>query len=281
MTVQHAQIPQILTKKKLPKRLSKDENPVLQQGDKVVYGVIRMHMDDSRTCYPSIATIKMYAHCGQKFVEESIARLIKAGFMELSKIKLKNGKWSNLYRFPETEFDKTFDMFTIDFLKMNLPIHLKEYIMDLQSGMYEKESGIGKVSYANLTIENKTGWSQKDIEKFDKLLCDMNALSKIPSGKIDQAGFPIMIREFDLTALNQAKLWIKAVNEQLATTQNYVEEVDNKVNKLESNQYATNAQIKAMQKEINMLTNRVSKYESILVAHGINPEIDDKNFPFD
>lgn len=48
-------------------------------------------------------------------------------------------------------------MFTIDFLKMNLPIHLKEYIMDLQSGMYEKESGIGKVSYANLTIENKTG----------------------------------------------------------------------------------------------------------------------------
>ena len=92
MTVQHAQIPQILTTKKIKPKNENDPPPILKPGDKVVYGVIRMHMDDSRTCYPSIATIKMYAHCGQKFITEAIERLIKAGFIELGKIKLSNGK---------------------------------------------------------------------------------------------------------------------------------------------------------------------------------------------
>ena len=92
MTVQHAQIPQILTEKKRKQKNVNDPSPILKPGDKVVYGVRRMHMDDSRTCYPSITTIKKYAHCGQQFISESILRLINAGFMELSKIKLKNGK---------------------------------------------------------------------------------------------------------------------------------------------------------------------------------------------
>ena len=38
------------------------------------------------------------------------------------------------------------------------------------------------------------------------MLTNMRILEKFPSGKVDQAGLPIMIREFDLTALNQAKL---------------------------------------------------------------------------
>lgn len=265
MTVQHAQIPQILTEKKLPKKKDADEAPILNQGDKVVYGVIRMHMDEDRTCYPSIATIKKDAHCGQKFVTEAIERLVNAGFIQVGKKKLDNGKWSNLYRFPITEFDKKFDMFTIDFLKLNLPIHLKEYLMDLQPNMYEKESGHGKISYAEETISNKTGWTPAQIKKFDNTLLNLGWLEMIPSGKIDKAGFPIMIRDYDLEPIKQAKLWIKAVNEQLINTQNQLEEIDDKV---EQNQEQT----KAIAKELNIVKRKLDSYEKALIAHGIKPE---------
>lgn len=267
MTVQHAQIPQILTEKKLKSKYDVNFIPILKPGDKVVYGVIRLHMDETRTCYPSIATIKRYAHCGQKFVEEAIQRLVKAGFIELGKIKLANGKWANLYRFPITEFDKTFEMFTIDFLKQNIPIHLKEYLMDMQSSMFEKETGIGKVSHSNLAISDKTGWSMSEIKKFDDTLMDLGWLSVIPSGKIDQAGIPIMIKEFNLDAIKQAKLWIKAVNEQLTTTQNQIDEVDDRLSVYEKK---TDAQIKVLQKEINSLLKKTERYEKLITANGID-----------
>lgn len=266
MTVQHAQIPQILTeKKRIPTKIG-DPIPVLKPGDKVVYGVIRMHMDESRTCYPSITTIKKYAHCGQKFIEESIQRLINAGFIEVGKIKLTNGKWSNLYRFPITEFDKTFEMFTIDFLKQNIPIHLKEYLMDIQSSMFEKETGIGKVSHSDLTISDKTGWSISEIKKFDDALMNFGWLEVIPSGKVDQSGLPIMIKEFNLDAIKQAKLWIKAVNEQLIATQNQLDEVDNKINAVQTK---SDMEVKILQKEMNSMQKRLSNYEKILIAHGL------------
>lgn len=275
MTVQHAQIPQILTKKKLPKEKDEDPEPELMPGDKVIYGAIRLHMDETRTCYPSIATIKRIAHCGQKHVEDATQRFIKSGLIKISKKKLENGKWTNLYIFPKTEFDNQFDMFTKEFLTMNLPLLLKEYIMDLQTSMYEKDTGIGKVSHADVTIQEKTGWSLKEIKKFDNLLIEMDALSKIPSGKVDQAGFPIMIREFNLDVLHQAKLWIKAVNEQLVATQNQIEEVDDKVDNLVS---VNAAQYKEMQKEITRLNNRMERYEKALVANGINPNTIQKEF---
>jgi len=244
-------------------------------GDKVIYGVIRIHMDETRTCYPSIATIKSFAHCGQKRIEEAIERFVKAGLLKVYKKKLNNGKWTNLYEFPETPFDNQFDMFTKDFLTMNLPILLKEYVMDMQTSMWEKDTGIGKVSYADETIMDKTGWSLKEIKKFDNLLTNMEALNKTPSGKIDRAGLPIMIREFDLKVLNQAKLWVKAVNEQLTATQNHVEEVDNKIDNLST---ITAAQYREMQKEITRLNNRMERYENALMVHGIDPETIQKEY---
>jgi len=122
---------------------------------------------------------------------------------------------------------------------------------------------------------DKTGWSLKEIKKFDNLLTNMEALNKIPSGKIDRAGLPIMIRKFDLKVLNQAKLWVKAVNEQLTATQNHVEEVDNKIDNLST---ITAAQYREMQKEITRLNNRMERYENALMVHGIDPETIQKEY---
>jgi len=92
MNIQHAQIPQNLTELKRPKIKDSDPEPQLFPGDKVIYGVIRIHMDETRTCYPSIATIKSFAHCGQKRIEEAIERFVKAGLLKVYKKKLNNGK---------------------------------------------------------------------------------------------------------------------------------------------------------------------------------------------
>lgn len=113
---------------------------------------------ETRSCYPSIRTIKSYAHCGQKAIESAIERLQKAGVLKLGKTKLKNGKWSNLYEFPETKFDEHFERFTHEFLKMDIPLHLKEYIMDLQEHLFiHKETASGDCSQSNLTLAKTTG----------------------------------------------------------------------------------------------------------------------------
>lgn len=48
-------------------------------------------------------------------------------------------------------------MFTDDFLDMDLPINVKEYYMDIQRYMYDKESGVGKIGYTNTKLAELTG----------------------------------------------------------------------------------------------------------------------------
>lgn len=153
--MQHTEVPNELTKMKLS---IDDKKPILKQGDKLIYALIRMHMDNTtRKAFPSIDTIRKYAHCRKKVVLEAIERLKDAGLIEISSTKLPNGKVSNLYEIKKTEFDASFERFTPEFLKDDLAFHLKEYLMDSQQYMLDKDKGIGNVSQSNLTIAKNTG----------------------------------------------------------------------------------------------------------------------------
>ena len=102
--MQHTEIPNKLTALKISNPKENIE-PLLEPGDKVIYAIIRMHMNQSnRQCFPAISTIKKYAHCGQKKVEEAINRLKKAKLIDVGTVKLSNGKYSNLYTVKETSF---------------------------------------------------------------------------------------------------------------------------------------------------------------------------------
>ena len=138
-----------------------NENPerILQHGDKVVYAAIRRYMnEETRVCYPSISKIKQKAGCGQTKVEEAIKRLVQAGFIKVFKKPIPaTGKLSWFYEFNNSNFDKHFEMFTDAFLDLDLPINVKEYYMDIQRYLYDKDSGVGKISFSNTKISELTG----------------------------------------------------------------------------------------------------------------------------
>lgn len=91
--MQHSEVPHEIDKKKEAYNDSENSERILQHGDKVIYAAIRLYMNaETRTCFPSIELIKKKTNCGYAKVTTAIKRLIDAGFMELRKTKLPNGK---------------------------------------------------------------------------------------------------------------------------------------------------------------------------------------------
>lgn len=205
--MQHTEIPNELTYRKIS--VFDNENPqrILKPGDKIIYASIRRFMNsETRECYPSIAKIKEKTGCGQNKIYDAINRLIEAGFIEKKKKLTPSGKWSNYYYFPETEFDKHFEMFTNDFLDLNLPTNIKEYYMDIQQYLYDKDTGAGKCSFNNTTIASKLGLSVPSVKKYNTYLIEHGFLSEENTGNYDSSGLPVVLKNFDLTALKQVDL---------------------------------------------------------------------------
>ncbi len=209
--MQHTEVPHELDNRQ--ERLSKTEEDIknhperiLQPGDKIVYAAIRSFMDETRSCYPSFPKIKERAKCGQAKIEEAIQRLVKAGLMKIQVTTSGKGHNCNLYIFPETEFDKHFEMFTIDFLKLDIPINIKEYYMSIQKYMYDKESGIGKIGYTNTRLADLTGLTVKTVRKYNNYLISKNLLQEEPTGNYDASGLPIVQKQFSLNGFQQAAL---------------------------------------------------------------------------
>lgn len=48
-------------------------------------------------------------------------------------------------------------MFSSDFFDLDIPINIKEYYMDIQKYMYDKETGIGKIGYSDTKLAELTG----------------------------------------------------------------------------------------------------------------------------
>lgn len=234
--MQHTEIPHELDN--LQERLSKTEEDIknhperiLQSGDKIVYASIRSFMDETRTCYPSISKIKERAKCGQAKILSAIKRLEKAGFIKTSYKKLDNGKISHFYQFPKTKFDESFEMFTLDFLLLDIPANIKEYYMDIQKYMYGKDSGVGRIGYSNTKLSELTGISLPSIKKYNNYLIAHGFLEEEPTGQYDNAGLPVIKKEFNLNTFQQAMLWAKAVTQQVQENTEDINEVKEKLDK--------------------------------------------------
>lgn len=192
----------------------------LTKGDKLVFASIKRYMNkDTRSCFPAIRTVAKKLKCSDTKVQNAIYRLENAG---LIKIKREEGK-SNSYWFPP-ETDK-FEMFTDEFLDMDLNIKVKEYYMDIQPYLYGKESGVGKTTYSNTKLAELTGLSIPTIKKYNTILIEKNLLCEEVTDKRDTAGLPIVQKSFDLNGLQQAALWVKAVTEQVTTNTADIEDL--------------------------------------------------------
>ena len=182
---------------------------------------------DTRTCFPSLKTVSDKLHCSESKIQKAIYRLEQAG---LIKITREEGK-SNSYWFPP-ETDK-FEMFTEEFLDLDLDLKVKEYYMDLQPFLYGKETGVGKTTLSNARLADYIGLSPATVKKYNTILIEKGLLAEEVTGNTDEAGLPIVQKSFDLQKLNQAALWVKAVTEQVTTNTEDIEVLKKKVAALE------------------------------------------------
>lgn len=194
--MQHVEIPNELINLKRQNRL--------EQGDQVIFAAIKKYMNSStRECFPSITTISRTLGCSRSKIIAAIDRLCDCNLLQ----KKSNGPGvHNTYIFVRTEFDNFFEMFTDDFLKIDMPLNIKEYYMGIQQFLYGKETGIGKCSFSNTEIAEKLGISVLSVKKYNTYLIEHNFLEEETTDKIDEAGLPVIQKNFDLTTLNQAAL---------------------------------------------------------------------------
>ena len=174
----------------------------IEHGDKIIYASIRRYMNaTTRECFPALNTIATTLKCSINKVRSAIERLVNAGLIN----KCSDGR-KNHYYFPESEFDKRFEMFTDEFLDMDLPLNVKEYYMDIQQYLYGKDTGIGKCALSNAELARRTGWTTISIKKYNTILIEKNLLEEEETAQKDEAGFPIIQKCVDLQVLNQAIL---------------------------------------------------------------------------
>ena len=248
--MKHTEIPNAISEQKVS--LYDDENPkrILETGDKVIYASIRRYMNnETRECFPSIHRIKDKAKCGQAKINAAIDRLIKAGFIKLEKKKVATGRTSNVYYFPKSKFDENFEMFTDAFLDLDIPINIKEYYMDIQGFLYDKESGVGKCSFSNAELAKRLGISVPSVKKYNKYLIEHNLLEEETTQTTDKAGLPVVLKNFNLTGLQQAELWARAITQQTIDNTEQLKQHNEEIESLKS-------KIAELEKEMSLKRNK-------------------------
>lgn len=193
--MQHVQVPNELINLKREGKL--------EQGDQVIFASIKKYMNcDTRECFPSVTTISKNLKCSRTKILSAIDRLCECNLLQ----KISKPGLHNTYKFLRTEFDQFFEMFTEDFLKIDIPLNVKEYYMGIQQFLYDKDSGVGKCSFSNTKLAQKLGISVTSVKKYNAYLIEHGYLEEEVTDKSDEAGLPVVQKNFNLSTLNQAAL---------------------------------------------------------------------------
>ncbi len=152
---------------------------------------------NTRTCYPSVQTLKDITGLSSRFILDSISRLEEFGLIQVTR---RIGT-SNLYYFPP-ETDQ-FEMFSEEFLDMKLPPKVKEYYMKIQKTLYDKDQQVATTHYSDAELAELTGLSRPTVKKYNKILEESGYLSTSLTNYKDDAGLTIREMSFDMQKLGQ------------------------------------------------------------------------------
>lgn len=151
----------------------------------------------TRTCYPSVQTLKEMTGLSSRFILDSISRLEDFGLIQITR---RIGT-SNLYYFPP-ETDQ-FEMFSEEFLDMKLPPKVKEYYMKIQKILFDKDQTTATTHYNDSELAEITGLSKPTVKKYNKILEDSGYMSTSLTSYKDEAGLTIREMAFDMQKLGQ------------------------------------------------------------------------------
>ena len=194
----------------------------LQWCDQLIFAQIKRYMNkNTRTCYPSVQTLKDITGLSSRFILDSISRLEEFGLIQVTR---RIGT-SNLYYFPP-ETDQ-FEMFSEEFLDMKLPPKVKEYFMKIQKTLYDKDQEVAITHYSDSELAELTGLSRPTVKKYNRILEESGYLSTSLTHYKDDAGLTIREMSFDMQKLGQFGLWAKKITEQVVSNTDDIQELKN------------------------------------------------------
>ncbi len=207
----------------------------------VVYCAIKRHMNkETLEAFPEIKTIAKESGCGDDAVRKAIKELVDNGFIER---KMRKGQ-STIYKFSTT---KNFEPFSYDFLDDNkIKIREKAYLMMAQKNMFNKETGIGSISYSTKEMSQITRMSVPTVLACENKLIQSGYLSKPNSKLIDtESGLHKDLRMYILQLYNMTAVTLRQTQKNTEDIQELKEE--NKI----------------LKKQIELLARKVFKEEEI------------------
>lgn len=194
--------------------------------DQLVYLAIRSFMNkDTMECFPSLESIAERAGASVPTIRKCIKNLQNKDYIEVKKV----GR-SQHYKFNKL---KQFEPFSYDFLNnKDLSFSNKAFLAAAQTYMYDKESGVGKISYNKMELAEKINMSYPTVARTTNELVKKEILSleKI-SGKQEM--------QFNFEKYNQGIVKILL---------NHEERIDENTNK-----------IRQMEEEIKYLKNLLTE----------------------
>ena len=189
---QHVQVPD-------PVKEKKELKPI----DYLVYANIRRYMNkDTKTCWPSLATIAKDCQCSVPTIRTSIKRLHKEGLIDI----FKRAGQSDMYRFKDLL--KNFERFTPEFLdNKDITPEEKAYLIGLHSQSYKNED-YAVTTYSNQKLADNLNISLRNIQRYNKSLQEKEIMTEIATTVKDSAGFKVAAKAVDMHKIGQAILYI-------------------------------------------------------------------------
>lgn len=165
--------------------------------DLLVYAVLKMSMNkDSKKSFKSLRKISEETNMSIGGVQSAIKRLEENEDIFKTKEGIRNA-----YQFNERS--EKFEMYDFTFLNnSNLTNLQKSFYIAIQKYLYiDKESGIGKTTYSNKELADKTGISEKVIAERKKELEELGFMSRRLTS--DKTGNCCEASEFNLPKFGQ------------------------------------------------------------------------------
>lgn len=180
----------------LPK---KENGELLQKYEILVYVAIRYNMNaKTMTAHPSLQTIADRTGCSIPSIRKIIKNIVAKKYMT---VEIKKGI-GTIYTFSN---EKSFEPFSYEFLdNPNLTKAEKLHILCTQQYMF-KENGVGKVTYSDAKLSEKTGLNRHTISKTNQSLIEKGFAEQIIlRSKNPETGLMDKETIFHLNELGQA-----------------------------------------------------------------------------
>lgn len=220
----------------LPK---KEDGELLQKYEILVYVAIRYNMNEkTMTAHPSLQTISQRTGCSIPSIRKIIQQIVQKDYMT---IEIKPGM-GTIYKFSN---EKSFEPFSYEFLdNPNLTKAEKLQILCTQQYMF-KDNGIGKISYSDNELAERTGLNRNTIAKTNQSLAEKGFATQV-SLKTRDPETGLMNKEtiYHLNELGQAIVF------KLQDHETRIENTENKVASLEKDNELLRREIDELKKQM-------------------------------